>query len=372
MQELGAQLVQLDGVLAHYGPEANEARAQLRRMVAAQVARLWPDAGATRTAMQAQQKYTPTEDLFDTVTHLAPKSEAQRSAQNRALQLMTTMGTTIRLLFEQAGGSLSWPFLVVLVFWLVALFVGFGLFARGNATVVAALFVGALTVAGAIFLILEMTRPYSGLMQMSSAPLQERADTDGTLTGLVRRPRLPAGTARTSQHHCIRATIHDHLHDLVTSAPIHGSSDGADERHPHRAAHQGVPGRHPGGRRASTSRCAAARSSGCSGPNGAGKTTTAGMLTTRVIPTSGRRVRRRRRRRRAPDRGQAGDRRRAADQHPRPLADRLGEPLLPRPLLRDDARDARRPRPTGCSSSSASPTGPRRRCWRSRAAWRSG
>jgi hypothetical protein len=172
VQELGAQLVQLDGVLAHYGPEANEARAELRRMVAAQVARLWPDAGATRTAVQAQQKYTPTEDLFDTVTHLAPKSEAQRSAQNRALQLMTTMGTTIRLLFEQAGGSLSWPFLVVLVFWLVALFVGFGLFARGNATVVAALFVGALTVAGAIFLILEMTRPYSGLMQMSSAPLR--------------------------------------------------------------------------------------------------------------------------------------------------------------------------------------------------------
>ena len=33
VQQLGAQLVQLDDVFAHYGPEANEARAQLRRMV---------------------------------------------------------------------------------------------------------------------------------------------------------------------------------------------------------------------------------------------------------------------------------------------------------------------------------------------------
>ena len=119
------------------------------------------------------QNYVPTEDLFDTVARLTPSSEAQRSAQARALQLMTTMGTTIRLLHQQAGGSLSWPFFVVLVFWLVVLFAGFGLYARRNATVIAALFVGALTVAGAIFLILEMNRPYSGLMEISSAPIRD-------------------------------------------------------------------------------------------------------------------------------------------------------------------------------------------------------
>ena len=173
VQQLGAQLVLLDGVFAHYGPETNDARAQLRRMVKAEVARLWPDAAAARAAMHTPQNYVPTEDLFDTVARLTPGSEAQRSAQARALQLMTTMGTTIRLLHQQAGGSLSWPFFVVLVFWLVVLFAGFGLYARRNATVIAALFVGALTVAGAIFLILEMNRPYSGLMEISSAPFRD-------------------------------------------------------------------------------------------------------------------------------------------------------------------------------------------------------
>ena len=171
VQELGAQLVQLDQVFAHFGPEANDSRAQLRRMVKVEVERLWPDAGTARAAMHNPQKYVPAEDLFDTVNRLTPNSEAQRSAQARALQLMTIMGTTIRLLHQQAGGSMSWPFFIVLVFWLVILFAGFGLYARRNATATTALFLGAMTVAGAIFLILEMNRPYSGVMEISSAPI---------------------------------------------------------------------------------------------------------------------------------------------------------------------------------------------------------
>jgi hypothetical protein len=86
--------------------------------------------------------------------------------------IATIAALVLSLLYEQAGGVLSWPFLVVLVFWLVALFASFGIYARGNATVLAALFVSALTVAGAIFLILEMNRPYSGFMQISSAPIR--------------------------------------------------------------------------------------------------------------------------------------------------------------------------------------------------------
>ena len=48
------------------------------------------------------------------------------------------------------------PLLVVLVLWLTVIFISFGLFAPFNATVVSSLFVSALSVSGAIFLILEM------------------------------------------------------------------------------------------------------------------------------------------------------------------------------------------------------------------------
>jgi hypothetical protein len=62
---------------------------------------------------------------------------------------------------------------VVLVSWLVILFAGYGLMAPRNATVVAALLACALSVSGAILLILELDKPFQGIMQVSSAPLRE-------------------------------------------------------------------------------------------------------------------------------------------------------------------------------------------------------
>jgi hypothetical protein len=60
----------------------------------------------------------------------------------------------------------------VLVFWLVTIFISFGLFAPRNPTTIATLFVCALSVSGAVFLILEMYSPFQGLMQISSAPMR--------------------------------------------------------------------------------------------------------------------------------------------------------------------------------------------------------
>jgi hypothetical protein len=74
---------------------------------------------------------------------------------------------------EQAKSALSMPFLIILVSWLTILFFSFGLFARFNATVVSALFVGSASVAGAVFLILGMSQPYGGWMRISDAPLRD-------------------------------------------------------------------------------------------------------------------------------------------------------------------------------------------------------
>jgi hypothetical protein len=82
------------------------------------------------------------------------------------------LGQTRWLLFEQSGSSISMPFLVVVVFWLSVLFVSFGLFAPRNPTAVIALMVSAISVAGALFLILELDHPFSGLIQISSTPLR--------------------------------------------------------------------------------------------------------------------------------------------------------------------------------------------------------
>ena len=73
---------------------------------------------------------------------------------------------------EVGERSIPVPFLVVLVLWLVVIFASFGLFAPRNATVVAVLVLCALSASGAIFLILEMDRPFEGLMKVSDVPLR--------------------------------------------------------------------------------------------------------------------------------------------------------------------------------------------------------
>ena len=72
--------------------------------------------------------------------------------------------------FEQANSSISAPMLYILTLWLAILFVSFGLFSPPNSTVVASLLLAALSVSGAIYLILELNTPFSGLMQISDAP----------------------------------------------------------------------------------------------------------------------------------------------------------------------------------------------------------
>ena len=76
------------------------------------------------------------------------------------------------LFYEQSASSVPTPMIVILVFWLTVIFIGFGLFAPRNATVIASLFFAALSISGAIFLIMEMYTPFSGVMHVSSKPVR--------------------------------------------------------------------------------------------------------------------------------------------------------------------------------------------------------
>ena len=172
IQHLGVKLIQLNRALELFGADSIATRTELRRIVVADAARLWPDNNAMAVTGQTTQEQIALEDLFRQIQDLPATTDGQHAARTRAFQLLTDVGETRRLLDEQANGSISWPFLVILVFWLCVLFLGFGLFARLNATVLVALLMGAMSVAGAIFLILEMNRPYNGIMRVSDAPIR--------------------------------------------------------------------------------------------------------------------------------------------------------------------------------------------------------
>ena len=102
---------------------------------------------------------------------LTPATDPQRQLLVQAEQITGDLSQARWLLIEQAQNALRFPFLVVLLFWLTMLHVSFGLFAPRNATVIVVLLVCALSVSGAIFLILEMNRPLDGMIKVSSAPM---------------------------------------------------------------------------------------------------------------------------------------------------------------------------------------------------------
>ena len=168
--QLSANIILLDRVLAHYGLETKEARVLLAQTARGMLDRIWPE-NRTRNA-ELKPSGAGGERFYDKIQELSPQNEVQRSLQAQALKMSIDLGQTRWLLFEQGGSSIPMPFLVLLVFWVTIIFLSFGLFAPPNATVIATLFLCALSVSGAIFMILELDRPFGGLIHISSAPMR--------------------------------------------------------------------------------------------------------------------------------------------------------------------------------------------------------
>ena len=169
-----AEALFLDRTLAQYGPEAQGARELLKQAIAARIAQLWRGSGEAVTPAKIGEG-AGIEGVQQALLDLAPKTDAQRWLQSTALQTTSTIAARRWLIAQQIASNLRWPFLVVLIFWLAVIFASFGLFAL----VVAALFVAALSVAGSIFLILEMDQPYGGFIKIRSDPLRSALEQLG-------------------------------------------------------------------------------------------------------------------------------------------------------------------------------------------------
>lgn len=172
LRSMAGQVILLDRTIAKYGPETAETRTLLKQILVARINLIWPEENAGTVEPEALGRGASIERVQDKLLALSPKDDPQRWLQSTALGITRDIDATRWSLFEQIGSGIQWPFLVVVVFWLVAIFASFGLFAPRNASVAVALFIAALSVAGSIYLILEMDQPYSGLVKLSSAPLR--------------------------------------------------------------------------------------------------------------------------------------------------------------------------------------------------------
>src|SRR5260370_34179949 len=170
-QSLGPVVIELDVILEQYGPESTRGRVGLREALGRSRKRFFGDVRhgpqahtfeETRATMHWMNTY------FDS---LQPATEVQQRLLNSARDLAKKFAETQMLMARQLANPFPPYVLVVVVCWASALFLGNGLVATPNAVSVLAHLAGAIAIASAIFLILELSQPYTGVVRLSSAGL---------------------------------------------------------------------------------------------------------------------------------------------------------------------------------------------------------
>ena len=170
VKQITANIILVDNLLAQYGAEARPIREQMRGAIEPFADRLWREKEANTTS--GFEFDTAGEQAYLAIQSLSPQNDLQRSLQARAAQISTDVAQTRILLFVESDNLIPAPFLAILVFWLVIIFASFSLFSELNVTVFSFLSLFALSASCAIFLILELSQPFSGLMMISSGPLR--------------------------------------------------------------------------------------------------------------------------------------------------------------------------------------------------------
>src|SRR5271165_4428471 len=132
LTQLSAKIILLDRALAFLGPQAMEAREQLKIAAERMLEIFWQPSLQSPSASSV----SPNNKLYDAILNLSPQGEAGQTIKNQAATLAVDIAQTRWLLRQQSGSSISTVFLVILVFWLTVTFISFGLFAPFNGTVV--------------------------------------------------------------------------------------------------------------------------------------------------------------------------------------------------------------------------------------------
>lgn len=170
LRNSAATILTLDRHLVRYGPETKPTRDLIRSAMEFRLRTTWATGSGASQGLAVSEGTPAVEEVENQILRLSPQTEAQRWFKAEALKLSEEVVKT-RWRVLGSGGGVPFPFLVVVIAWLTVTFASFGLYAPRNATVIAVLGVAAMSVAAAVFLILELDGPLDGVIKISSAPL---------------------------------------------------------------------------------------------------------------------------------------------------------------------------------------------------------
>jgi Protein of unknown function (DUF4239) len=166
IKHTAVQLLTLDRTLARYGPETREIRTAMKQALGRKIDAVWPRESASASGFDPAGTAGSMEALLDSIGTLKPGNDEQRRLQARARDISESLLAERWLAVSDDSSSIPLVFLVILALWLTITFASFGLFAPRNGTVVAIFTLSALSVASAVFMVLEMDRPLEGLIKV--------------------------------------------------------------------------------------------------------------------------------------------------------------------------------------------------------------
>ncbi len=171
LQSLAVHSLLLDKALAQYGPETKPVRDRLKEGLVRNYETFWQGGDADPERLTIGTAMAGLGPLGDYLDSLDPKTPEQKRAVSAAAASFAPFQQTRLLMSLQLATPFSRPLLTIVNAWSLFLFCGFGLLSKKNATTLAALAFGAFAVASAVFLILELSQPYTSVFRISPAAL---------------------------------------------------------------------------------------------------------------------------------------------------------------------------------------------------------
>ena len=175
IQTVASKVLQLDLTLADYGPEAMKERLALRDRVGKTIDQVWGmhESDANFAANNFAAAIQNIRDPEKALAGLNPSTDKQRQLLATAKSTVEAIGQARLQMAFALSAPVSYPVLMTVVGWVFFLFCGFGLMSKGGLMPVIVLAVGAIAVATAVLLILDLSSPYAGVFHASPAPLEQ-------------------------------------------------------------------------------------------------------------------------------------------------------------------------------------------------------
>jgi len=179
-----ANLAQIDQCLRNYGPETAKARGWLQAYTAGVIASTWPDeprpvgVDIPDTSGMARRGENATlgsmiNGVGLAIDALAPADTKRQNLLSRCRQLYDAFQTSRWTVIEDVQGPASPLFSNIVTFWLMLVFVSFGLQMPRKRMSALVITIGVVSISSVMLVILDLERPYGGLFGITSTAMRD-------------------------------------------------------------------------------------------------------------------------------------------------------------------------------------------------------